>query len=463
MFATTFTATILTVSLDRVARDLNSTPSVIAWVITAPMLAGAVAMPILGRLGDIRGHRRVYLSGFSLAIVFSVLTAVARNPAWLISARTLAQLAGSATVPASFAMLFRSFPPGERVRASAWSSATLSGASVTGLVVGGPIIDSIGWRPLFLIQAGLSMVALLAAVVVLRPDERRSERIRLDTRGAALLAITAFCATFGINRLAEIGPTPWVIGMLVVTPVGAWLLVRVERAAQSPLLPMKLVRDRNIRAAAASSFAIGASWIGSFAVTPLLLESVLGYSATDTSLITLCRTGTIVLAAPAASRLGTRFGERRILIVAAMVTAGGMLLLSLGAWSESLGIIVAALLLSGWAFGHAQPAMVAVMANAADESDFGLATSLQQTANQMGSVFGLGLVTAIAADATTPGPFARTYFVTAAFAVVGAVIASRVTSSERFIATGLVGEDDSEQAVVVEEEFRRRAPIASER
>src|SRR5262252_2081261 len=84
MFATTFTATILTVSIPWVSSDLHSTPAVISWVITAPMLAAAIAMPVLGRLGDIRGHRRVYLIGFSLAIVFCVLTALARGPAWLI-------------------------------------------------------------------------------------------------------------------------------------------------------------------------------------------------------------------------------------------------------------------------------------------------------------------------------------------------------------------------------------------
>jgi MFS family permease len=429
MFSTTFTVTILTVSIDRVARDLHSTPSVIAWVITAPLLAAAVAMPVLGRLGDIRGHRLVYLSGFSLAIVFSVLTAFARDPIWLISSRTLAQLAAASTIPASFAMLFRSFPPGQRVRASAWISATLSGASVTGLVIGGPIIDNIGWRPLFLLQAGLSLIALLAAVLLLRPDEERKP-IATDVAGAALLAVTAFCATFGVNRLAAMGPSLWVVGLLMAVPVGIWLLVRVERTAPAPLLPVQLIHERNIRVGTASSFAMGASWIGSFAVTPLLLESVFHYSATFTSLITLSRTGMIVIAAPSASRLGGRFGERLVLIGGALATSIGMFILCVGAAEESLAFIVAGLLFSGFAFGHVQPAMVTVMANAADEKDFGLATSLQQTSNQMGAVFGLGVVTALAANATHSGPFATTYLLTAGLAVIGAVAASRVSSSE---------------------------------
>jgi MFS family permease len=457
MFATTFTATILTVSIPRVSSDLHSTPAVISWVITAPMLAGAIAMPVLGRLGDIRGHRRVYLTGFGLAIIFCVLTAFAQSPAWLIAGRTLAQLAGSSTVPASFAMLFQSFPPGERVRASAWASATLSGASVTGLVIGGPIIDSIGWRPLFLIQAALATAALLPAIIVLRPDRPRDEKVPIDRSGAVLLAITAFCVTFGINRITADGPSPIDLILLAVSPIGAWLLVRAERASPHPLIPRRLAQNRNVWLATVSSFALGASWMGSFVVTPLLLETVFGYSATTTSLITLCRTGSIVLAAPVASRLGSRFGERPTLIASASVTAGSMVLLALGAWNGSVTVVVGGLLLGGWAWGHAQPAMVAVMANSVEPDDFGVATSLQQTATQMGSVVSVGLLTAIAADATTRGPYAEAYLVTAAFATAGAGVATRVRSSERLVATGLVGEDEMEPFAVVREEFTPRA------
>ena len=456
MYSTTFTATILTVSIARVARDLHSTPSVVAWVITAPMLAAAVAMPLLGRLGDIRGHRLVYLTGFSFAIAFSVLTALARNPAWLIAGRTLAQLAASSTIPASFAMLFQSFPPDQRVRASAWISATLSGASVSGLVIGGPIIDSIGWRPLFLIQAGLASVALLGAIVILRKDEHKV-RMPIDLQGAALLALTVFCATFGINRMAATGFSLWLVGLLAVVPIGTWLLWRTERSSSAPLLPVKIIGQRNIRLGSVASFALGGSWIGSFVVTPLLLESVFHYSATVTSLVTLSRTGMIVVAAPSASRLGVRFGERRILICATFMTAVGMAILALGAHHQAIAVIVGGMLLSGASFGHAQPAMVTVMANAADEEDFGLATSLQQTSNQIGSVVGLGLATALAANATTTGPFTWAFLLSAGLAVLAAVVATRVRPSERLIATGMVAEDTGEPSIIVAEEFSRRA------
>jgi MFS family permease len=446
MFATTFTVTILTVSLPRLSADINSSRGVIAWVITAPLLASAVAMPLMGRLGDIRGHRRVYLVGFGLAIVFSGLTAVAQNPEELIVSRTLAQLAGASTVPASFAMLFRSFPPAERVRASAWASGTLSGASVTGLVIGGPIIDSIGWRPLFLIQAGLGALALLPAIIILKPDEHR-ERLPLDLPGALLLATCVFGLTFGVNRLATTGASPWVLGLLATTPLTAWMLVRTERRAPSPLLPVKLVASREVRLVSIGSLVIGGAWTGSFVVTPILLEAVFHYSATTTSLISLCRTASIMMAAPAAARLGRRYGEGRLLVVAAASVAVGMGVLAGGASIQAIAVVIGALILSGWAFGHAQPALVAVMANAVDETHFGTATSLQQTANQIGSVVGLGLISAMAADASTSGPFVRAYLVTAGLAATCALAAMFCRSTHPTMALEALIEEPDHMAV----------------
>jgi MFS family permease len=425
MFATTFTVSILTVSLYRVAHDLHSTPGVIAWVVTGPLLAGAVALPILGRLGDIRGYRTVYLVGFSTAIVFSLLTAAARNPLWLISCRTVAQVAATATIPSSFGMLFRSFPPHERVRASAWSSGTLSASAVIGLAVGGPIVDSIGWRPLFIIQAALAVGAVLPALVVLKPDVE-GKRVSLDVPGAVALAVTAFTATFGINRLTATGPSALSITMLAVAPIGAWVLVRIERRSASPLLPISLVRTANVRLSSGCSLLVGAAWTGSFVITPLLLEGLFGMSATLTSLVTVCRTGSIVVAAPIASRLGTRFGEKPVLQGACVVMAGGMVLLAVGSAGLAIWLVVVGLIVSGLAFGNAQPGTITVMANAVTETEFGLATSLQQTTGQIGGVLGLGMLTALAADATRPAPFTTGFLITAGLAVAGAVTASRI-------------------------------------
>jgi len=430
MFATTFTATILSVSVKTVAADLGSTAGVIGWVVTAPLLAQAVSMPILGRLGDMRGHRRVYLIGFSAALFFSVCTALAWDAASLITFRTLAQLAGTATVPASFAMLFHAFPPEERVRASAWASGALSGASVTGLAIGGVIIDSIGWRPLFLIQALLSAAALLPAFFVLREDEERAP-VRMDKAGAVALAVAAFSLSFGANRAAVWGLHPVVVALVVVCPLAVWALVRIERRAEAPLIPLDLLARRNVRVAGGAGFLVSGSHMGSFLVTPLLLQSLFRYSATATSLITICRTLAISLSAPLASRAGMRLGERRTATLAGVAMAIGAGVLALGSAGQVIVIVVAGMVLSGLAFGHAQPSILAIAGNAVEDEHFGLVTSLQQTAGQIGGVTVMSFMTALVGDTEAAWTFATAFVVAAGLAAGGSVVSARALGARR--------------------------------
>lgn len=417
MFATTFPATILTIAVQPIAVDLGSTPSTILWVTTAPLLAAAVSTPLLGRLGDLRGHRRLFLTGMLVATLFAVGTALAWNAGSLITARTVSQLGAAATVPSSFAMLFRAHPPAQRVRVSSLASATLAGAAVVGVVVGGPLVDLVGWRIIFVVQAVVCLVALLAALAVLPADARLRGRAPLDLPGALALAVLTLSLTFGINRLGVWGWTPVPLACLAVVPFALWALVRIERRAASPLLPLRVLSSRNTRVVTAASFLLGAGWMGNFVLTPLLMQSVMGLSAGLTSLLSVPRAVLIVGAAPTASRWGQRFGERRMVVVSTAALALVMASMSIGALTTSVIAIAIALPLSGWAFGHAQPGLLSAMGHAVEPRDFGLATSLQQTANQIGAVVGIGLFTALAGDATTAGPFALVYLLTAACAL----------------------------------------------
>ncbi|MCW2542338.1 MAG: putative efflux rane protein [Frankiales bacterium] len=429
MFSTTFPVTVLSISIKPIAEDLHSVPSTITWVTTAPMLAAAVCTPVLGRLGDLRGHRRMYLAGLLTASFFALMTALAWSAFSLIAFRTLSQLGAAATVPSTFAMLFRSFPPNERVRASSLASGTLAAASVVGVIIGGPLIDLIGWRPIFFMQTAISFIALVPALIVLRPDKPSQERDPIDYLGAVVLGVATFALTFGINRIGVWGPTPVTVGALVVAPLAAWLLIWVERRAAAPLLPLRVLSARNTRVVIATTFLLGLGWMGNFIVTPLLLQSVMGLTAAITSLVTVPRAGSIVLVSPFAGRLGIRFGERKLVVGSCIALSLVMCLLSFAAYTTTLIVVIVALSLSGLAFGNAQPGLLSAMGHAVSEKDFGLATSLQQTSNQIGGVVGIGLFTAIAADSTTPGPFAFVYLITAGIAALAAVISLRMRDS----------------------------------
>lgn len=449
MFTTTFPVTILAVSLKRIADDLGSTPSTIAWATTAPMLAAAVATPILGRLGDLRGHRRLYLIGFLISTAFAALTALAPNPTTLIAFRTLAQLAGAATVPASLAMLFRIFPPEERVRVSAWTSSTLAAAAVSGLIIGGPLTELFGWRFIFVAQTVLAVLAMVPAVLVLRPEDEVRIEGRIDWPGAALLGVTAFTATFAVNRLPVWGPTPLVLILLAIFPVALVAFIRVERRTPTPILPLSMFAKREVRVVVAVTFLVGAAWAGCFIVTPILMQAVIGLSVGASSFASFPRATFVSLSAPVASRLGMRYGERKVLVVAMTALAATLGLLAVGAATESIAVVVVAIATGGWTFGHVQPALMSLMSGAASEEDLGLATSLQQTANQIGGVFGVGLLSSIAADATTPGRFVGSYLLAVGLTVLGAIIALALRDTDVVVDSVAAGDEAMMEPVPV--------------
>jgi MFS family permease len=428
MFATSFTATMLTVSVRAVAAELHCGVGLVAWSVTGSLFASAVSMPILGRLGDLRGHRRVFLVGTGFAVVFAVATAFAFDPVSLIAVRVGAALAGAATTPSTFAMLFTVFPPEERVRPAAWASAVFSASGVTGLAVGGVVMSTIGWRPMFVAQGAFALAALVLALRVLpaMPSDRAAgadgaARPSLDRVGAVLLALTTFALTFGVNRAAVSGASPLVIGLLVAVVPLAWLLTRVERRAAVPVLPLRLLRERDILNSSAASFLTNGAHLGNFLVTPLLLESVFGLSLMWTSVVTIARTLTVTLAAPVASRLGSRFGPARLALVGIVAYVAALVVLAAGTQLGLLWLVVVGLLTSGLAYGHSVPPLLVIATNASPSDSFGLTTSLQQTTNQIGGVVGMSLMTAIAGAAVTRGPFAEAYLAAAVMAAISVV------------------------------------------
>jgi len=418
-FATTFTMTILGVSLRAIADDLGSNVSTIAWVMTAPMLAQAVSAPLLGKLGDLHGHRRVYLIGFFAATVVAIATAYAWNATSLIGLRTLGQLAGTATMPASMAILFRAYAGPERVKAMGWMSVVIAGAPVLGLAIGGVLIEAIGWRPIFLIQGGLSALACAVAMVVLVETPRRQE-IALDVRGALALALAAFGLTFAVNRLPIWGlADPRVLAAFVLTPALLWAFVRIEREAEHPLIPLDFLTRRNFVCPLAIGFLLQFAYMGGFIISPLIMLGVFGLGQAATSMWTIARPISLSAASPVGGQLGARYGERTMIIAGSVGVFAAMLAFAGGAASESMILIVAGLVLAGLGMGLAQPSLSTIVASAVEDQDHGIAVSTMATTTGIGAVAGVSILTALCADVGTSEAFRDGYLLGAIFAGLG--------------------------------------------
>jgi EmrB/QacA subfamily drug resistance transporter len=431
LFATGFTITILAVSLGDVARDLGASETALTWTVTGPFLALALSMPLFGKIGDVRGHRRVYLIGLAGFTVATFLTALAWDGASLIAIRSLGAIPGAATGPASMALIMRAFPEEDRVKAMGWWSLVGAGAPVLGLVAGGPLVDAIGWRAIFLLQTPLALIALLVAIPILHETPRLA-REPIDYRGALTLAAATLSALLGLSVGSQIGWTnPFVLGLFAVAPIAVAAFVAIERRAAHPLLPLEFFAQRNFTASLIAQFMSNFGYMGGFIITPLLMEDVFGFTVAATSLAMICRPLSFSLSSPVAGYVAVRVGERSASLLGCALVVVSMAFFAAGAATETLALVFAALVLSGLGLGTSQPSLISSAANAVDASSLGVANAAQVMVTQIGVVAGIQVLSTVQGGGSSTGSFTVAYLAGGAVAVLGILGAVFVRSADR--------------------------------
>jgi EmrB/QacA subfamily drug resistance transporter len=435
LFSVGFTITILSVSIPRIAAELDSDTSTVTWVVTGPLLAFAVVGPAMGKLGDLYGHRRVYGISMACVSVFAALTAAAWSAGALIAFRTLGAATGAAVGPASIAIINRLFPRERRVQAMGYWSMVGAGGPVVGVVAGGPIVETFGWRWIFIAQVPLTFAGLLLALLVL-PETDRRPSTRFDYAGAGVLAIGATSLLFSINRGPSFGwSDPAIVTGFLIAPIAFVLFVVVERRVAHPLLPLAYVRRRNFSFAIATQGFTNFAYMGGFVITPLFLESVFDYPETRVGGLMVARPLAFAVSGPLAGYVAVRVGERSSAVVGAAFVVASMIALSTVAPGSSDLVIIGSLALSGIGLGCSSPALAASIANAVDERDLGIAGAFQQMTTQLGVVLGIQLMQTVSVvrqeAAGEVGAYSEAYLLAAAVAALGVVCALFVQSSAR--------------------------------
>lgn len=428
LLAVNVTFTILAVALPRIGRDFGASTNTMTWVITAPLLLFGVSAPVLGKAGDIWGHRRIYVYGLLGAAVAAALSAAAWSAPSLIAVRAFGGMEGAATGAASMAIIFSVFEPGDRVKAMGFWSLVGAGGPVIGVAIGGPVIQHFGWRWIFVAQVPLIAIATILAVLVL-PETGKGKKQRLDWAGAAALTVAATSVLLGLNRGPEWGWThPGVLLAFALAPVATAAFLRIEATAPQPLLPLGYLRRRNFSAPIGQAVFSQFAYMGGFILSPLLLADVFDYSETRIGLIVIARPLAFSITAPIAGYLAVRLGERSAAIVGTLGVIASMVMFAQVEDDPRLGLVIGALALSGVGLGISSPSVAASVGNAVDEADLGIASAAQQLLTQVGLVAGIQIMQTVQASRHS---FSDAYWVGAAVCCIALVCAFWVRSADR--------------------------------
>lgn len=412
LLSVNITFTVFVVALPQVARQLHTTVSTLTWTSTGPLLAFGVAAPILGKLGDLRGYRRLYLWGLSGAAVSVVLTASAPTAGVLIAARFFDGVQGAATGAASMALVLQAFSHEDRVKALGWWSLVGAGGPVLGVTLGAPIIQFYGWRTLFWGELPLMAIAAVLAVVVLPSRDRPAEPVhpgggtgehpwrQLDWLGSATLSGSVTFGLLALNLAPSWGFTSaGVVSFAVLGLVLCVWFVLHERRAIRPLIPLHYFRRRNFVFPLGARALVNFAYMGGFFLFPILMERVYGYGETSAGLLSTARPLVFSVSAPIAGYAAVKVGERWSVVAGALVLTASMVMFTQLGTDPSVVVIVVALALSGLGIGVSTPSTASSASNEVVPEELGVMSAAQLLITQIGVVAGIQVMVTVEASA----------------------------------------------------------------
>ena len=421
-----YPVTVLSASLPRVAQDLGTSDDSVTWVLAAPLLAFAVITPIAGKLGDLHGHRRTYLGSFLLGGVLALLTALSWNVGSLIFMRTLAQAATAAAGPSAMAIILSVYGRKERSKALGLWMAVVAVSPAIGVVTGGPLIEWLGWRTLFVVQGLLVIAALLIGARTLPETEKQSD-VSFDIPGALTLGIGVGGILIAVNRGIVWGwEHPIVISAVVISPLALLAFRTIENRTKMPLLPPDLMAKSDFTTPIAVQAVLQAAYMGAMIIAPFLLERRWGFRPTVIGLLMLPRP----LAFAVAARLGGNHdldkGARRISITGSLVFAIAMLIAGIGAQQKWLLIFILGAGLAGAGSGYIRATIANAATSAAGDQDLGVAGGSLNMLQMVGGTIGITLATAMLGTSTSGSRFMAIHLAAGMTALMAAFLATKM-------------------------------------
>ncbi len=394
---------IVVVALPEIGRELGYSAQTLQSVISAYAVASAGFLLLGGRAADLLGRRRVFVAGLALYTGASLGGGLASEPEVLLVARAVQGLGGALVFPATLSLVNTTFAEGrERNRAVAiWGGAGAAGL-VIGVLLGGVLTHALGWEAVFFVNVPLAGAAIVLAFTLIPADGGR-ERDRSFGLPGALTATAGI--TLLVFALVE-GPTlGWdslaVVAAAVAGVVALGAFALVERRSRDPLVPPRLLANRNLATGVAIAFLFSATFGSVLYFLTLYFQDARGYDALETGVGFLLPTALVVAGSALAGRIATRFGLRRTLIVALSIGALGALALGLAmSPNGSYAALIPGLILLSIGDGVVFTTMFIAAGTGVADREQGVASGLVSTSTSVGASVGLAVLVLIATSGT---------------------------------------------------------------
>lgn len=398
--------TIVNVALPSIRTDLHFTETSLVWVVNAYMLTFGGFLLLGGRLGDLYGHRRLFLAGLTLFTVASLACGLANSQVLLVVARAVQGLGGAVVSAISLSLIMNLFTePGERAKAMGIYGFVCAGGGSIGVLLGGLLTDALNWHWIFLVNLPIG-AGVFALCLILLPGGKGQAGggARLDVWGAITVTTSLMLAVYGIVNGNEAG---WLsgqtLGLIGAAVVLMAVFLTIEAKVKTPLVPLGLFRLRNV----ATANVVGVMWAAAmfawFFISALYMQLVLGYSAMQVGLGFL--PANLIMAAFSlglSAKIVMRFGIRVPLAAGLLMAAVGLALFARAPVGGSFVVdVLPGMLLLGLGAGVAfNPMLLAAMSDV-DPSESGIASGVVNTSFMMGGALGLAVLASLAAARTS--------------------------------------------------------------
>ncbi|MEU1306040.1 MFS transporter [Streptomyces shenzhenensis] len=398
-------ATIVNIALPSAQQDLGISDGNRQWVVTAYALAFGGLLLFGGRIADLWGRKRAFVVGLVGFAAASALGGAATSGAMMFGARALQGVFGALLAPAALSLLAVMFTDArERAKAFGIYGAIAGGGGAVGFILGGVLTEYLDWRWTFFVNIPFAIIAAAGAYFVIREPEGSRNRSPLDIPGVVLSTLGLVSLVYGFTRAESDGwSDSMTIALFVASAVLLLAFVVIEARVKAPLLPLRVITDRNRGGVYLSLGLAIIAMFGTFLFLTYYLQVVKGYSPIQSGFAFLPMVaGMITGSTQIGTRLMTRVAPRLLMGPGFLVAAAGMFLLAqLEIGSTYVSLVLPAMVLLGLGMGTAFMPAMSLATQGVEPRDAGVASAMVNTSQQVGGAIGTALLNTIAASATT--------------------------------------------------------------